>query len=90
MEKLPIVRDHMDTDVCSVRPETEILDADDEVGEGARGRAGEELERLLLNLVENAVKYNRPGGEVEVRLGLEDEAVVIEDLDQFCFFNGTN
>ncbi len=28
----------------------------------------ESLERLILNLVENAVKYNRPGGEVQVRI----------------------
>lgn len=28
----------------------------------------ESLERLVLNLLENAVKYNRPGGHVEVRL----------------------
>jgi CBS domain-containing protein len=27
MEKLPIVRDHMDTEVYSVKPESEILDA---------------------------------------------------------------
>ena len=41
--------------------------------------AGErdELERLLLNLIENAIKYNRPGGEVGVRLeGRESEAIV--------------
>jgi len=28
----------------------------------------ESLERLVLNLLENAVKYNRPGGHVEIRL----------------------
>ncbi len=41
----------------------------------------EELERLLLNLVENAVKYNRPGGEVGVRLLADGAEVVIEVRD---------
>jgi CBS domain-containing protein len=27
MEKLPIVREHMDTQVCALNPETEILEA---------------------------------------------------------------
>jgi two-component system phosphate regulon sensor histidine kinase PhoR len=35
------------------------------------------LERLVLNLVENALKYNRPDGKVTVRLRrLGDEAVL--------------
>ncbi len=41
----------------------------------------EELERLLLNLVENAVKYNRPGGGVTVRLSADDAEVVVEVRD---------
>ncbi len=41
----------------------------------------DELERLLLNLIENAIKYNRPGGEVSVRLGAEGSDVVIEVRD---------
>ncbi|MEE8522723.1 MAG: ATP-binding protein [Thermoanaerobaculia bacterium] len=45
--------------------------------DGHRG----ELERLFLNLIENAIKYNRDGGEVEVRLRSEDEDAVIEVVD---------
>ncbi|MGD2114996.1 MAG: ATP-binding protein, partial [Acidobacteriota bacterium] len=45
----------------------------------------ESLERLLLNLLENGVKYNRPGGRVEVALGVvreaDGEAVLIEVSD---------
>jgi two-component system phosphate regulon sensor histidine kinase PhoR len=46
------------------------------------------LERLLLNLLENAVKYNREGGEVRLRVGLESggdggggERLVVEVAD---------
>ncbi len=41
----------------------------------------EELERALLNLVENAVKYNRPGGEVAIGLRADDSEVVVEIRD---------
>jgi len=36
---------------------------------------------LLLNLLDNAVKYNRPGGEVRLRLGRDGGDVVIEVQD---------
>jgi two-component system phosphate regulon sensor histidine kinase PhoR len=39
------------------------------------------LERLALNLLDNAVKYNRPGGWVEVRLAPSGDAVVLEVAD---------
>lgn len=42
---------------------------------------GSEVENLLLNLTENAVKYNRAGGDVRVRLAVEDEEAVIEVRD---------
>lgn len=44
------------------------------------GRRGE-LERLFLNLIENAIKYNRDGGEVEVRLQRTGAEAVIEVAD---------
>jgi two-component system, OmpR family, phosphate regulon sensor histidine kinase PhoR len=39
------------------------------------------LERLVLNLVDNAVKYNQPGGQVTVRLAQQDHAAVLEVAD---------
>ncbi|MDX1999552.1 MAG: ATP-binding protein [Thermoanaerobaculia bacterium] len=41
----------------------------------------EELERLLVNLLENAIKYNKPGGAVTVRVFERGHAVVIEVAD---------
>ena len=39
------------------------------------------LERLVLNLLDNAIKYNRPDGRVDVRLGREDGHIVLEVAD---------
>jgi two-component system phosphate regulon sensor histidine kinase PhoR len=41
----------------------------------------EALEKLCLNLLDNAIKYNRPGGRVRVRLFAEGEAQVLEVAD---------
>ena len=38
----------------------------------------DELERLLLNLLENAIKYNRPDGKVQLRLSRSDGEAVLE------------
>ena len=40
-----------------------------------------ELDNLVLNLVENAVKYNRPGGEVRLTLRTEGEEALMEVAD---------
>jgi len=35
------------------------------------------VHQVIFNLVENAIKYNKPDGSVAVRLGIEDQAVVL-------------
>ena len=74
MEKLPIVRDHMDTEVFSLEPQIEILDA---VGfllqhhvtgapviDGAGHLLGMLTEKDCLNLVAAGADANRPRGTV--------------------------
>jgi two-component system phosphate regulon sensor histidine kinase PhoR len=39
------------------------------------------IERMVLNLLDNAIKYNRPEGEVTVRLTQEDQQAVLEVSD---------
>lgn len=43
--------------------------------------AEEELDRVVLNLVNNAVKYSRPGGRVELGLSRDDDEVVFTCRD---------
>jgi len=40
-----------------------------------------EIEIILNNLVSNAVKYNRPGGRVDVTIGSDDEKMTITVVD---------
>jgi two-component system phosphate regulon sensor histidine kinase PhoR len=47
---------------------------------GVSGDAGN-LERLLLNLLDNAIKYNRPDGRITVRVGLLDGDALLEVSD---------
>ncbi|ROR92003.1 sensor histidine kinase [Nocardioides aurantiacus] len=41
-----------------------------------------QLERVVLNLLNNAVKFSHDGGSVTVRLNLEDEQVVMRVVDR--------
>ncbi|MDX1632599.1 MAG: ATP-binding protein [Thermoanaerobaculia bacterium] len=53
-----------------------------EVGEGALIEGDERaLERLLLNLLTNGIKYNREGGRVRLEVRREPDAVVLEVED---------
>lgn len=40
-----------------------------------------DLRLVVANLIENAVRYNRPGGDVEVRLRREDGRAIVEVAD---------
>ena len=74
MEKLPIVRDHMDTEVWAVKPETEILDAvglllehrvtGAPVVDDAGHLVGMLTEKDCLRLVATGADANRPRGTV--------------------------
>jgi two-component system phosphate regulon sensor histidine kinase PhoR len=39
------------------------------------------IERLVLNLLENAIKYNRKGGSVDLRVGQNGDEIVLEVAD---------
>jgi two-component system phosphate regulon sensor histidine kinase PhoR len=39
------------------------------------------IERMVLNLLDNAIKYNQPGGEVRVRLAQDGQHAVLEVSD---------
>ncbi len=43
--------------------------------------ARSEVDNLLLNLIDNAVKYNRPGGRVRVAVRAERGEAVVEVAD---------
>ncbi|MFP5288410.1 MAG: ATP-binding protein, partial [Thermoanaerobaculia bacterium] len=55
------------------------LDVDEEVPAFAGDPDG--IERLVVNLLDNAVKYNRPGGSVSLRLSQADGHALLEVSD---------
>ena len=57
------------------------LEAD---GDGVMTGSDALIYRLIFNLTENAVKYNRPGGSVRVRVTPETEKLLIRVSDTGC------
>lgn len=45
--------------------------------EGAVWASADEAHRIIYNLAENGIKYNRPGGFVHIRLAGDDDTVVL-------------
>ena len=79
MSRAPLRLDEITADVLSAH-RARAADADVKITSSLAPRVvlGERvlLERLITNLVQNAVKYNRPGGTVDVRVG-DDPALVV-------------
>ena len=53
-------------------------------GDGVMTGSAAQIYRLLFNLTENAVKYNRPGGTVRVCVTQEPEKLIIRVSDTGC------
>ena len=53
-------------------------------GDGIMTGSGALIYRLIFNLTENAVKYNRPGGSVRVSVAQEPEKLLIRVSDNGC------
>ena len=53
-------------------------------GDGVMTGSDALIYRLLFNLTENAVKYNRPGGSVQVSVTQEPEKILIRVSDTGC------
>lgn len=71
--------------VCQVKQDLSPLSEEKGVSIAAAGDAlmltynREMLYRLIYNLVENAVKYNRSGGYVDITLSDADQSILIKD-----------
>ena len=75
-----VVRQAADTLAPLVRDKQIDLEIDDQPVPAVLGDP-DAIERLVLNLLENAIKYNRPEGEVTVRLSTTGPEVVLEVTD---------
>jgi signal transduction histidine kinase len=73
-ECLEIVRPQADADQISLEAD---IDRTVEPVQGDRAR----LKQLVLNLLTNAIKYNHPGGRVVVRVGRDDQGLVLSVSD---------
>ncbi len=70
------------TDLASLAEKKEISLACD--GDGVMTGSDALIYRLLFNLAENAVKYNRPGGRVRISVTQEPEKLLIRVSDTGC------
>ncbi|GAA4974872.1 sensor histidine kinase [Actinoplanes utahensis] len=79
MTRAPLRLDEITADVLAAH-RSRAADADVKITSSLQPRVvlGEKvlLDRLITNLVQNAIKYNRPGGTVDVRVG-DDPALVV-------------
>ena len=81
LQLAPLV-DEIFTDLAPLAEKRSItLEAE---GDAALTGSDALIYRLLFNLTENAVKYNRPGGSVRVELAQEQETCIIRVSDTGC------
>ena len=74
------------TDLASLAEKKEISLVYD--GDGVMTGSDALIYRLLFNLAENAVKYNRPGGRVRISVTQEPEKLLIRVSDTGCGIPG--
>ena len=70
------------TDLAPLAEKRNIAPATE--GDGSMTGSDALIYRLLFNLTENAVKYNRPGGSVQVTVTQETEKLLIRVSDTGC------
>jgi signal transduction histidine kinase len=69
--------------VLCIQKEIQITCSTDNPGDGNFMIYGDEerMKQLLYILLDNAIKYNKPGGEIEVRLFRKDHNAIIQVFD---------
>ncbi len=80
VDAVELARDAMDAQADRAREKGVVLRMDAPSGMMLRADRWE-IATVLANLVSNAVKYNRPGGEVAVRMGFQGDRAVIAVAD---------